>query len=73
MKSRFYKALPVRITDETQLDQTVWWAMAAQNLGDISAERQLIDRLIAFKSVAALYDVGLNGHACRILADVSGK
>jgi hypothetical protein len=73
MKSRFYRALPVRITNETQFDQTVWWAMAAQNCGDIPAERQLIDRLIAYKSTAALYNVGLNGHACRVLADAIGK
>jgi hypothetical protein len=47
--------------------------MAAQNLGNIPVGRQLIDRLIAYKSAAALYNVGLNGHACRVLADAIGK
>ena len=69
MKGRFYRSLPGRITDETQFDQIVWWAMSAQNIGDTTAAQQLVDRLTAYKPAAASYNVGLNGHACRILAD----
>ena len=60
MKGRFYTSLPLRIKNETNFDQIVWWAMAA---------RFLIDKLIAYTPAAASYNVGLNGHACRILAD----
>ena len=43
--------------------------MSAQNIGDTTAARSLIDRLTAYKPAVASYNVGLNGHACRILAD----
>jgi hypothetical protein len=43
--------------------------MATQNVGDTTATRLLIDKLIAYTPTAASYNVGLNGHACRILAD----
>ena len=69
MKGRFYTSLPLRIKNETNFDQIVWWAMAAQNVVDTAAARFLIDKLIAYTPAAASYNVGLNGHACRILAD----
>jgi len=73
MKGRFYSALPGMISNETQFDKIVWWAMAAQNVGDAAAARQLAGKLIAYKPIAAFYNVGLNGHACRVLADMIKK
>ena len=59
MKGRFYASLPLRIKNETHFDQIVWWAMAAQNVGDTAATRLLIDKLIAYTPAAASYNVGL--------------
>jgi hypothetical protein len=73
MKGRFFGALPQRLTNETHFDKTVWWAMAARNVGDTTATQQLINRLQAYRPATAAYNVGLNGHACRILADAIGQ
>jgi hypothetical protein len=43
--------------------------MAAQNVGDTAATRLLIEKVIAYTPTPASYNVGLNGHACWILAD----
>jgi len=69
LKGRFYYALPGRISNESQFDKIVWWAMAAQNMKDTSAERQLTSKLISYNPASPPYNVGLNGHACRVLAD----
>jgi hypothetical protein len=69
MKGRFFTSLPLKIRNEDQFDKSVWWAMSAQNVGDAAAGNQLVSRLIAYRPAVASYNVGLNGHACRILAD----
>jgi hypothetical protein len=69
MKKHFYGALPLRIANEDQLDQIVWWSMSAQNMTDPTIAQQLISRLTGYTPKTPFYNVGLNGHVCRILAD----
>lgn len=69
LRAQYGAMIPSRITNEDELDKTVWWTMAAQNANDGLTFNNGIAALCDFDAVSkSVYNVALLGHACRVLA-----
>jgi len=61
--------LPSIIITEDELSYVVWWALAAETVGDRPTLSRILQLLIAVpKTLPTVMDVGLEGHVCTILA-----
>src|SRR5579875_43649 len=61
--------LPSIIITEDELGYVVWWALAAETVGDRPTLSRILQLLIAVpKTLPVAMDEGLEGHVCTILA-----
>lgn len=61
--------LPSKLMTEDELGRVVWWALAAETVGDKSTVSRILQLLMAApRTLSTVIDIGLEGHVCDILA-----
>jgi hypothetical protein len=68
LKAQFY-ALPPNLSTNLEVEQAVWWGMAARAVDDTPTLSEIIDRLLRLDlRRRQLYPVSLYGHLIRVLS-----
>lgn len=77
MKTQYFGALPLNVGEtndtwqikEEKLGKLLFWAMAAETMGDKATATTLLDRMLDFDArMGAFYNVALYGWLCRAFA-----